>query len=132
MKLSYHVRQSGLQPRYKSGRLASALLKLLPGFAALCALTGFSTSAQASIAYGSINNFDVVNDTGAECHGFEIELEDTLTTDITYTYDYNHYGKCRIAVGTTNAGKPATFVRWESARNPDGTWAAYTAIPGAR
>ena len=49
----------------------------------------------ASIAYGSINNFDTVNDTSNVCHGFEIELDDIQTTDITYTYDYNHYGTPR-------------------------------------
>jgi hypothetical protein len=48
-------------------------------------------TAHASIAYGSINNFDTVNDTGHECHGFEIEIEDCHSTDITYTYNYNHY-----------------------------------------
>ena len=42
-------------------------------------------TARASIAYGSINNFDTVNDTGHVCHGFEIEIEDCRTTDITYT-----------------------------------------------
>lgn len=93
------------------------------------ALLACGGKADASTAYGSINNFDVVNDTGTECHGFEIELEDTLSTDITYTYDWNHYGKSKFINGVTAGGKPATFVRWESARNPDGTWAAYTAIP---
>ena len=29
-----------------------------------------TTAARASTAYGSINNFDVVNDTGGPCHGF--------------------------------------------------------------
>ena len=55
-------------------------------------LSLITTPAHASIAYGSINNFDTVNDTGKECHGFEIELEDCRSTDISYTYDYNHYG----------------------------------------
>ena len=32
--------------------------------------------ARASIAYGTINNFDTVNDTSNVCHGFEIELDD--------------------------------------------------------
>lgn len=82
-----------------------------------------------STAYGSINNFDVVNDTGHECHGFEIELEDLDSTEITYTFDWNHYGKSKCVRGTTAAGKPATFVRWESAKNANGTWAAFTAIP---
>ena len=52
----------------------------LAGLAALALSTGV---AQASIAYGSINNFDTVNDTGVPCHGFEIELEDIESTDIT-------------------------------------------------
>ena len=40
--------------------------------------------AQASIAYGTINNFDTVNDTSNVCHGFEIELDDCRSQDITY------------------------------------------------
>src|SRR5512136_1713441 len=58
--------------------------------------------AQASIAYGSINNFDTVNDTSNVCHGFEIELDDIRSTDITYTYDYNHYGTPKISEDTTS------------------------------
>ena len=86
-------------------------------------------SARASIAYGSINNFDTVNDTGHECHGFEIEIEDCRSTDISYTYDYNHYGTPRITQDDSVAGHPRCVIRWESRRNPDGTWASYTAIP---
>jgi uncharacterized repeat protein (TIGR02543 family) len=86
-------------------------------------------SARASIAYGSINNFDTVNDTGTECHGFEIELDDCHSTDISYTYDYNHYGTPRIRQDDSIPGHPRVFIRWESARNADGSWAAYTAIP---
>ena len=85
--------------------------------------------AQASIAYGSINNFDTVNDTGHECHGFEIELDDIHSTDITYTYNYNHYGVSQITEDNSVAGHPKTIIRWESKKNSDGTWAAYTAIP---
>ena len=39
-----------------------------------CLVLAAAGSAQASVAYGSINNFDVVNDTGVPCHGFEIEI----------------------------------------------------------
>ena len=70
-----------------------------PKLAALLAAAAFAMqpgTSRASIAYGSINNFDTVNDTGHECHGFEIELEDCHSTDITYTYDYNHYGTSKI------------------------------------
>ncbi len=96
---------------------------------ASCAVALFAQSARASIAYGSINNFDTVNDTGHECHGFEIEIEDCHSTDITYTYDYNHYGTSKITEDTTADGRPRTCIRWESKKNPDGTWASYTAIP---
>ncbi len=86
-------------------------------------------SARASIAYGSINNFDTVNDTGTECHGFEIELEDINCTDVTYTYDWNHYGTSKISEDTSVPGHPVTTVRWAAKKNPDGSWSAYTAIP---
>jgi hypothetical protein len=90
-----------------------------------------SGTARASIAYGSINNFDTVNDTSNVCHGFEIELDDIRTTDITYTFDYNHYGTPKITEFTTNdaAGwHTNVLVRYEAVwTNTD--WSAYTAIP---
>ncbi|MBK6510049.1 MAG: hypothetical protein IPG06_11780 [Haliea sp.] len=84
---------------------------------------------EASTAYGTLNNFDVVNDTDRECHGFEIEIEDVRSTDITYTYDWNHYGHPRITDDLSDPAHPKVIIRYESARNPDGTWAAMTAIP---
>ncbi len=84
---------------------------------------------RASVAYGSINNFDTVNDTGFECHGFEIELDDLHSADITYTYSWNHYGTPKITEDNADPLHPKVRVRYESAKNPDGTWAAYTAIP---
>lgn len=86
-------------------------------------------SARASQAYGSINNFDTVNDTGHECHGFEIELDDIHSKNITYTYNYNHYGVPEITEDLTDPVHPKTFIRWQSKKNANGTWAAYTAIP---
>jgi hypothetical protein len=101
------------------------ILLLLISLVALLA----GQTARASIAYGSINNFDTVNDTGHECHGFEIEIEDCRTTDITYTYNYNHYGVPRFEQDDTDPLHPKCRIRWESKKNPDGSWAAYTAIP---
>lgn len=89
----------------------------------------FTGPARASIAYGSINNFDTVNDTGHECHGFEIELDDCHSTDITYTYNYNHYGVPKLTEDNSVPGHPKCIIRWESKKNADGSWAAYTAIP---
>ena len=82
---------------------ASALI------ACLLAITPFR--ADASIAYGSINNFDTVNDTGHECHGFEIELDDCHSTDITYTYNYNHYGVPEITEDKTDPAHPKCFIK---------------------
>ena len=89
----------------------------------------FSILRMGSQAYGSINNFDAVNDTGTECHGFEIEIDGCYSRDITYTYDYNHYGTPRITEDISNPLSPKVFVRYESGKNPDGSWKAYTAIP---
>jgi hypothetical protein len=86
-------------------------------------------SAEASTAYGSLNNFDCVNDTGVETHGFEIELEDVHSTDITYTYDYNHYGIPKITEDNSDPNHPRVIVRYAASKNPDGTWTAFTAIP---
>lgn len=77
-------------------------------------------------AYGSLNNFDVVNDTGGTCHGFEIELDDILSTDITYTYDYNHYGAPEITTDKSDPAHPKTYVRYRGKRNPDGSWTGFT------
>ena len=90
-----------------------------------------SGTAKGSIAYGSINNFDTVNDTGHQCHGFEIELDDIHSTDITYTYDYNHYGAPKITEDSSVPAHPKVFVSYQSAKNADGSWAAFTAIPSA-
>ena len=67
-----------LTPRGRVHALSSWML-LLAG----ALITLFPVSVMASQAYGSINNFDVVNDTGVPCHGFEIELDDITSAQIT-------------------------------------------------
>ena len=89
----------------------------------------FALLRMSSQAYGSINNFDAVNDTGTECHGFEIEIDGAYSRDITYTYDYNHYGTPKISEDLSDPLNPKVFVRYESGKTPDGSWKAYTAIP---
>lgn len=108
-------------------------MKIFPSAAvlALAAFGLFSGTAHASIAYGTTSNFDCVNDSGTPCHGFEIEIEDIHSTDITYTYNYNHYGTPKIREDNAIALHPKTLVRYESAKKTDGTWAAFTAVPTA-
>ncbi len=111
-------------------RRPTSLIHRLLGVAssALC-LLGAQSAAQASTAYGTLNNFDCVNDTGVEAHGFEIELDDVRSRDITYTYDYNHYGIPKIIEDSTDPLHPRVFVRYAANRLANGTWSAFTAIP---
>jgi hypothetical protein len=111
--------------------LSVLIAPLRYGILALCILALSGGAARASIAYGSINNFDTVNDTSNICHGFEIELDDIHTTDITYTYDYNHYGTPKITEFTTSdvvGLHTNALVRYEAVWTNTG-WSAYTAIP---
>lgn len=111
--------------RTQLSRVRNALLVIVSPLMMLA----LSPSAEASTAYGTINNFDCVNDTGVEAHGFEIELDDIHSTDISYTYDYNHYGIPKITEDNTDPAHPKVFIRYAASRNPDGTWTAFTAIP---
>ena len=82
----------------------------------------FSTPALATAIYGSLGNFDIINDTGQTAHGFEIELDGTLPSNVFSTFGapYNRYGTPTITTDGTN-----TFVRYESTYN-SGTWAVGT------
>jgi len=99
---------------------------------ASCMLLGLlvwgSGPAHASTAYGDLNNFDVVNDTGQECHGFEIEIEDVHSTDVTYTYDWNHYGAPTITEDNSNPAHPKVVVRY-AAKYAGNSFTAFTAVP---
>lgn len=82
--------------------------------------------ATASTSYGSLNNFDVVNDTGGLCHGFSIEMEDIEAPEITYTYDYNHYGTPRILEDRSVPLHPKVTIRYEAKVGPDGRFLSFT------
>jgi hypothetical protein len=106
-----------LQPRYFVWALGVLLLLHIPARAA-------------GIAYGTVNNFDTVNDTGVPCHGFEIELDDIRSSDLTYTYDYNHYGTPNIMEDTfANPGHTNVHVFYEAILTNNSAWSAYTAVP---
>lgn len=92
----------------------------------LAMLLALGLPAKGDTAFGTLNNFDCVNDTGQKCYGFLIEMEDVSSTDITYTYDWNHYGPPRIGDDKSDPARPRTFVYYESKKNPDGTFASFT------
>lgn len=56
---------------------------------ALAILLVIGTTPQPAFAqslYGTLSNFDVFNDTGQECHGFEIELDGLTSKDVLYEF----------------------------------------------
>ena len=81
-------------------------------------------SADATTIIGDLNNFDTLNDTGQVCYGFEIEIDDVISTDITYTFDWNHYGAPKIRQDNTDPAHPKVFVRYESTKDGSGNWGA--------
>lgn len=80
------------------------------------------TSQAAGIIYGSLGNFDCINDTGQTAHGFEIELDDCLPSNVYSTFGapYNRYGDPIITTDGVN-----TYVRYESTYN-NGAWTVGT------
>jgi hypothetical protein len=65
--------------------------------------------AQSAIIYGSLGNFDISNDTGQICHGFEIEIGGVTPADVPGGFSAERYGAPSIVpyAGGTN-------VRWAS------------------
>jgi hypothetical protein len=79
--------------------------------AAALALGSISTTARATTMFGSLSNFDAINDTGQITRGFEIELEGIHPADISFTFGnpYIRYGDpVKIDTGT------GTIVRYAS------------------
>ncbi|MBN2163435.1 MAG: putative Ig domain-containing protein [Pontiellaceae bacterium] len=103
---------------------------LIYGSIAMAALV--PRTCNASQAYGSIHNFDCVNDTEVETHGFEIELEDVHCTDIASCYSWNHYGTPEISeieVNSSGTLHTNVIVRYAATWTPGAGWSAYTAVP---
>lgn len=73
------------------------------------ALTPVAASAQQVTLFGSLGNFDVMNDTGQETHGFEIEIQGA--SGVPYTFSYNRYGAAKIVPFPGGGG---IYVRYQS------------------
>lgn len=67
---------------------------MLLGATMAAGLLLLSRPALATTTIGSLSNFDTFNDTGEDCHGFEIELEGLSSADVVYTFGepYQRYG----------------------------------------
>ncbi len=66
--------------------------------------------AQSAIIYGSVGNFDISNDTGKICHGFEVDLDgQTTVLPPSASFSANRYGAPNSFPYTGGVA-----VRWES------------------
>lgn len=99
----------------KLGGLLAGTGKGIRGAVGLLALIALPIAMQAQTVtlYGALSNFDVVNDTGGEVHGFEIEFYGS--TGINSYYNYNRYGAPQV---TPMPGGVGVYARWMSAWDP--------------
>jgi hypothetical protein len=106
----------------------SSIARAMPLVAAL-ALWAFGypasvATAQTPTTYGTLDNFDVINDTGGETHGFEIELEGISSVDVAYTFGApnQRYGDPTIVPTPTGV-----IIRY-AGTYASGVWTATTPI----
>jgi|GEM_PF-604477 len=98
----------------------------IAGFA--LALSTIPVNAQ---VFGSLANFDVVNDTGSVAHGFEIEIDGIKSTDISSLFGaanrwpgMERYGAPVVTDLTDAQGKPLVKITYKATNN--GAWSAGT------
>ena len=80
--------------------------------------------AQSALIYGQLSNFDIANDTGQTCHGFQIDIDGLTQADIPTIsfFTSNRYGQPSIVATATGV-----TVKWESPYDQaSGTWAERT------
>jgi hypothetical protein len=82
------------------------------GLLAMCLA---SAPAGASGVYGTLGNFDVVNDTGGETCGFEIEIEDVHGADVYRTFQAPHI---RYGAPTLTDTPTGVLIRYKGAWDP--------------
>ncbi len=77
------------------------------------AVTPALVHAQTATIYGSVGNFDVVNNTGEDACGFEMELEGVAYDPNIYSYGATRYGRATLSA-YTNGTVSGTRVTWKS------------------
>jgi hypothetical protein len=102
---------------------------------AILALNGGPLTAQTATVVGYPANFDAVNNTGQETHGFEIEADGISSSDITRIFGSNG-GQAnlpcliRYCMGTAVDFAGGVYIRWASPWDPNtGTFTQTTPLP---
>jgi hypothetical protein len=75
----------------------------------LLALAPSSLRAQTATVSGSLSNFDVINNTGHDAHGFEIQFEGLQPAEVLSTFNIQRYGTPEIIPYATGV-----YLRWSS------------------
>lgn len=91
----------------------------------------FAASAAMASVYGTLDNFDVVNDTGGTAHGFEIEIHDIHESNITSIFgdatrwpDMERYGVPTVTEYSDASGFGVRITY--KATYSNGSWSAST------
>ena len=95
-------------------------------FAMVLAVVTRSAQAQTVSFYGSLSNFDAVNNTEHEAHGFEIELEGLQLNDVYYMFSVLRYGQPSVIATATGVK-----VRWASSYDVAAQRFSQTTMPHA-
>ena len=97
--------------KQESPGFRSGLGKSIRGSLGLMALlsVSFVMSAQTVTLFGALSNFDVLNDTGQDAHGFEIEMQGVPSTSVPYTFNATRYGPSK-----TSPTPGGILIRWAS------------------
>ena len=99
--------------RFNLGRITGAALRSNALVLALIAAP-IASHAQNVILFGALSNFDVLNDTGQDAHGFEIELDGITPQQAPYYFTATRYGGPSI-IPITNG----VVFRWASPWDPN-------------
>jgi Divergent InlB B-repeat domain len=93
-------------------------------------ITPIVSQAQTAVV-GSLANFDVLNNTGEETHGFEIQIEGISKVDIYRIFgNWGGTNVIRYGQGTATDYPGGVYVRWTSPYDPNTqTFAPGTPVP---
>lgn len=93
--------------------------------------TSLIAQAQAPAIVGSLGNFDVLNNTGEEAHGFEIQMEGVSAADIYRIFgNWSGTNVIRYGAGTATDYPGGVYVRWTSPWDPNTqTFTLATPVP---
>src|ERR1700753_2919067 len=94
-------------------------IALCLAFAALALFASPLTTQAQTTTVGTLANFDTLNDTGQETHGFEIQLEGISSRDLTRIFgNWGGTDVIRYGQGTAIDYPGGVYVRWTSPWDP--------------